>query len=134
MSDLRDKIQSTIQSEPVVAFVKGTHEQPLCGNSMRAMQALRHVGAGFTAVDVLPDPEIRRELQALSNWPTIPQIFVGGELVGGADITAELALSGELEQVLTDKLGEGWRDSAGHERTVPVTDARSSGFRVVPSA
>jgi monothiol glutaredoxin len=132
MSDLRDTIQSTIQSEPVVAFVKGTHDQPLCGNSMRAMQALRHVGAGFTAVDVLPDPAIRQELQAVSNWPTIPQVFVGGELVGGADITVELALSGELEQVLNDKLGEGWRDSAGNERTVALTDTRPNPLRVVP--
>ena len=91
MSDLRARIKETIEQEPVVAFVKGTHEQAYCGNSDRAMQALRSVGAGFTTVDVLPDPSIREELSALSNWPTIPQVFVAGELVGGADIVQELA-------------------------------------------
>ena len=94
MSDLRDRIKDTIEQEPVVAFIKGTHEQAYCGNSDRAMQALRGVGAGFTTVDVLPDPRIREELSALSNWPTIPQVFVAGELVGGADIVQELALTG----------------------------------------
>jgi monothiol glutaredoxin len=121
MSDLRNRIQDIIDREPVVAFVKGTHEQAFCGNSARAMDALRSVGASFTAVDVLPDPRIRQELSALSQWPTIPQVFVGGELVGGADIVQELAASGELVQTLDTKLGDGWR-SSGEERTVPVTD------------
>ena len=91
MSDLSDRIQETIDAEPVVAFIKGTHEQCMCGNSERALQALRSVGTSFTAVDVLPDPAIRQELSALSSWPTIPQVFVGGELIGGADIVQELA-------------------------------------------
>jgi monothiol glutaredoxin len=121
MSDLRERIRETIESEPVVAFVKGTHEQVFCGNSERALGALRLVGASFTAVDVLPDPAIRQELSALSNWPTIPQVFVGGELIGGADIVQELAATGELEAKLTENLGDGWR-RPGEERTVEVTE------------
>jgi monothiol glutaredoxin len=130
MSDLSDRIQQTIETEPVVAFIKGTHEQCMCGNSERALQALRSVGASFAAVDVLPDPTIRQELTALSSWPTIPQVFVGGELVGGADIVQELAMSGELEQKLNEKLGGSWRDG-GEERTVAVTD-RENPLRLVP--
>ena len=129
MSDLRDRIRDTIETEPVVAFIKGTHEQAYCGNSERAMQALRAVGAGFTTVDVLVDPQIRQELTALSSWPTIPQVFVKGELVGGADIVQELAASGELEATLNERLGESWR-RPGEERTVAVTDG--PGLRVVP--
>jgi monothiol glutaredoxin len=128
MSELRDQIKETIEREPVVAFVKGTHEQAYCGNSERAMQALRSVRAPFVAVDVLPDPAIRQELSALSSWPTIPQVFVRGELIGGADIVQELAASGELEATLDEKLEEGWRE--GEERTVALTD-RPNPFRVV---
>jgi monothiol glutaredoxin len=130
MSELREQIRETIEREPVVAFVKGTHEQAYCGNSERAMQALRAVGASFAAVDVLPDPAIRRELSALSNWPTIPQVFVGGELIGGADIVQELAASGELEAKLDEKLGDGWRNGGG-ERTVAVSE-RENPLRIVP--
>ena len=129
MSELRDRIQETIDREPVVAFVKGTHEQAFCGNSERAMQALRSVGAPFTAIDVLPDPAIRQELSALSSWPTIPQVFVRGELIGGADIVQELAASGELEATLETKLGDGWRE--GEERTIALTDGSPNPFRIV---
>ena len=129
MSELGERIKGTIEGEPVVAFIKGTHEQVMCGNSLRALEALRSVGASFAAVDVLPDPRIRQELSELSHWPTIPQVFVGGELVGGADIVQELAASGELEATLTEKLGESWR-RPGEERTVAVTDG--PGLRVVP--
>jgi monothiol glutaredoxin len=129
MSDLRDRIKDTIEQEPVVAFIKGTHEQVYCGNSDRALQALRGVGAGFTAVDVLPDPRIREELSAVSNWPTIPQVFVAGELVGGADIVQELAATGELEATLDERLGEAWR-RPGDERTVSVTEG--PGLRLLP--
>jgi monothiol glutaredoxin len=128
MSELRDRIQQTIETEPVVAFIKGTHEQCMCGNSERALQSLRAVGASFTAVDVLPDPAIRQELSALSSWPTIPQVFVGGELVGGADIVQELAMNGELEAKLNEKLGDSWRNG-GEERTVAVTE-RENPFRL----
>jgi monothiol glutaredoxin len=130
MSELREQIRETIEREPVVAFVKGTHEQAYCGNSERAMQALRAVGASFAAVDVLPDPAIRQELSALSNWPTIPQVFVGGELVGGADIVQELAANGELEAKLDEKLGGDWRNG-GEERTVALSD-RENPLRIVP--
>jgi monothiol glutaredoxin len=131
MSELSDRIKGTIEQESVVAFIKGTHEQAYCGNSDRALQALRSVGAGFTAVDVLPDPRIREELSALSEWPTIPQVFVAGELVGGADIVQELAESGQLEATLDERLGESWR-RPGDERTVSVTEG--PGLRVVPGA
>lgn len=129
MSDLRDRIKQTIEREPVVAFVKGTHEHAFCGNSARAMEALRSVGARFAAVDVLPDPAIRAELSALSGWPTIPQVFVRGELIGGADIMQEMAATGELAAALDERLDEGWRE-AGEERTVALTD-RSNPFRLV---
>ncbi|MGH2995722.1 MAG: glutaredoxin family protein [Gaiellaceae bacterium] len=131
MSDLQERIRQMIEGEPVVAFVKGTHEQLFCGNSMRALEALRSVGAGFTAVDVLPDPRIREELSALSSWPTIPQVFVGGELVGGADIVQEMAATGELEATLNEKLGEGWH-KPGAERTVAVSEP--SGLQLRPES
>jgi monothiol glutaredoxin len=129
MSDLSERIRETIEREPVVAFIKGTHEQVYCGNSDRALQALRGVGTSFAAVDVLPDPSIRQELSALSNWPTIPQVFIRGELIGGADIVQELAATGELEAKLDEKLGNGWR-GAGEERTIALTD-RANPFRLV---
>jgi monothiol glutaredoxin len=111
-SELKDRIQEVIENEPVALFMKGTPELVMCGNSQRAIDALRSAGAPFTAVDVLPDPHIRQELSALSGWPTIPQVFIKGELVGGADIAEELAASGELEQKLTEKLGENYRGAA----------------------
>ena len=92
------------------------------------MHALRSVGASFAAVDVLPHPAIRQELSALSNWPTIPQVFIRGELVGGADIVQELAATGELESALDEKLGPGWR-SGGEERTIALTE-RENPFRL----
>ena len=113
MSDeLRDRIKDVIDREPVALFMKGTPDMVMCGNSQRALDALRNAGAPITAVDVLPDPEIRQELQAISGWPTIPQVFVKGELIGGADITEELAASGQLERKLADALGEDYRGSA----------------------
>jgi monothiol glutaredoxin len=102
---LRDEIQQVIDDEPVAIFMKGTPERPACGNSLRALQALWGAGAPITAVDVLPDPRIRQELSALTDWPTIPQVFVRGELIGGADITEELYASGDLARRLDDALG-----------------------------
>jgi monothiol glutaredoxin len=99
--------------------MKGTPQFVMCGNSHRALEALRSAGAPVTAVDILPDPQIRQELSALSGWPTIPQIFVRGELVGGADIVEELAQSGELEPMLQEKLGADYRGDA-EERVVAV--------------
>ena len=103
---LRDQIQHVIDDEPVAIFMKGTPERPACGNSLRAIQALWNAGAPITAVDILPDPAIRSELSAISDWPTIPQVFVKGELIGGADITEELNASGELRQKIDEALGE----------------------------
>ena len=110
--DLRGRIQGVIETEPVALFMKGTPQFVMCGNSDRALRALREAGAPVTAVNILPDPAIRQELQQLSGWPTIPQVFVKGELVGGADITQELAESGELEKILTEKLGGDYRAAA----------------------
>jgi len=112
MSELSDRIKDVIAQEPVTLFMKGTPQMVMCGNSDRALRALREAGAPVTAVDVLPDPAIRQELSALSGWPTIPQVFVGGELIGGADIAQELAESGELTQILETKLGAAYRDDA----------------------
>src|ERR1044072_2496579 len=109
MSDLRDRIQNVIDNEPVTLFMKGTPQFVMCGNSDRALRALREAGAPVTGVDILADPAIRQELSAISGWPTIPQIFVKGELIGGADITEELAASGELSRLLEEKLGSGYR-------------------------
>jgi monothiol glutaredoxin len=116
---IRDQVTQIIEGADVALFMKGTPELPLCGNSDRALTALRKLGAPVVAVDILPDPRIRQELSAVSGWPTIPQIFVKGELVGGADITEELAASGELEQLLRDKLGEGYAEER-EEQTVAV--------------
>ncbi len=129
MNELQDRIRETIEQAPVVVFMKGTPEMVMCGNSARALDALRAVGTGFTTVDVLPDPRIRQELSALSQWPTIPQVFVGGELVGGADITEELAQTGQLEAKLDETLGDDWRETAGREQVVEVVDG-SSPFRL----
>jgi monothiol glutaredoxin len=118
-TELRERIKNVIETEPVALFMKGSPQFVMCGNSERALQALRGSGAPVTAVDVLPDPEIRQELSALSGWPTVPQIFIGGELVGGADIVEELAASGELEQKLSQSLGDGYRNAAA-ERVVSV--------------
>jgi monothiol glutaredoxin len=104
---LRDAIQQAIDENEVILFMKGTPEQPMCGFSARTAAALQSLDTPFAAVDVLPDPRIRQELSALSNWPTIPQLFVKGELVGGADIVAELYESGELPEVLGVQAPEG---------------------------
>jgi monothiol glutaredoxin len=109
MTELREQIQSVIENEPVALFMKGTPQFVMCGNSDRALRALRSAGAPVTAIDILPDPAIRQELSALSGWPTIPQVFVRGELIGGADIVEELAASGELERKLETALGPEYR-------------------------
>jgi monothiol glutaredoxin len=102
MSDnpLRDAIDEAIRDNEVILFMKGTPEQPMCGFSARTAAALQAVGKPFAAVDVLPDPRIRQELSGLSDWPTIPQLFVKGELVGGCDIVTEMFETGELHETL----------------------------------
>ena len=128
-TEIHDQIERVIADEPVVLFMKGTPSFIACGNSGRALGALRAVGAPITTVDVLPDPRIRQELSAISGWPTIPQVFIRGELVGGADIVEELHETGELEQRLDQRLGDGWRGSAA-EQVVDVVEGESP-FRVV---
>ena len=97
---VREAIQEAIADHPVILFMKGTPEQPRCGFSARTVAVLESVGTPFAAVDILPDPRIRQELSAISNWPTIPQLFHKGELIGGADIVAEMYETGELAEQL----------------------------------
>ena len=114
-----EKIKEVIEGSDVALFMKGTPEAIMCGNSARALSALRRLGAPVTAVDILPDPEIRRDLSELSGWPTIPQVFVKGELVGGADIVEELERSGDLDRTLTERLGENYSEERS-EKTVSL--------------
>jgi len=114
-----DKIKEIVDENEVALFMKGTPEAIMCGNSERALGALRRVGAPITAVDVLVDMEIREDLSALYGWPTIPQVFVKGELIGGADIVEEMERSGELEETLTEKLGENYWERRG-DRTLTL--------------
>jgi len=97
---IREAIEQAIGENRVLLFMKGTPEAPACGFSARTVAALQALEVPFAAVDVLPDPRIRAELSAISKWPTIPQLFVAGELVGGCDIVLEMFESGELEQAL----------------------------------
>ena len=97
---ISEEIQKAISGNEVILFMKGTPEAPRCGFSARTVAVLEALGKPFAAVDILPDPRIRQQLSALSNWPTIPQLFVKGELVDGADIVAEMYESGELAEVL----------------------------------
>ncbi len=97
---IRDAIAEAIGEHKVILFMKGTPEAPACGFSARTVAILQSLDAPFAAVDILPDPRIRQELSAISNWPTIPQLFVDGELLGGCDIVTEMYESGELAQAL----------------------------------
>ena len=97
---IRDAIQTAIDDHDVILFMKGTPDAPACGFSARTVAALQALGAPFAAVDILPDQRIREELSAISAWPTIPQLFVKGELVGGCDIVTEMYETGELAQTL----------------------------------
>ena len=97
---IRDAIAEAIADNPTILFMKGTPEQPACGFSARTVAALQSLDVPFAAVDILPDPRIRQELSAISEWPTIPQLFVNGELVGGCDVITEMYESGELAQTL----------------------------------
>jgi len=99
-NQVREAIADAISQNEVILFMKGIPSAPACGFSMRTVQALQALDARFAAVDVLPDPRIRQELSAISQWPTIPQLFVRGELVGGADIVTEMFESGELAELL----------------------------------
>jgi monothiol glutaredoxin len=100
--DTAERIQQTISGNPVVIFMKGSPDFPQCGFSARASQALLACGARLAHVDVLAEPDVRATLPRVSNWPTFPQVFIGGELVGGADITLELYQSGELKRLVEE--------------------------------
>jgi len=122
MNQLHDRIRDVIEHEDVAVFMKGRPDFVMCGNSARALDALRAAGASFTAVDVLPDPRIRQELSSVSGWPTIPQVFIRGELVGGADIVEELQASGELQAKLESAIGSDYRGER-EERVTSVLAA-----------
>lgn len=97
-----ERIKSIVEAAPIVLFMKGTPQFPMCGFSSRTVQALKAVGANFTSVNVLEEPDIRANLPRFSNWPTFPQLFINGELIGGCDITIELQEKGELAQMVQE--------------------------------
>jgi monothiol glutaredoxin len=103
MADATTRIDKIVRSHDVVLFMKGTALFPQCGFSSRAVSILDHLGVGFETVDVLQDPEIRQGIKAYSDWPTIPQLYVKGEFVGGSDIMMEMFEAGELQQLLDEK-------------------------------
>ena len=105
-NEIKDFIDQSIQENEVMLFMKGTPEQPACGFSMRTSGALNALGVRYAALDILPDPRIREELSSISGWPTIPQLFVKGELVGGCDIVMEMYENGELAEKLGVEMPE----------------------------
>ena len=122
-NEIRDFLQQAIDENRVMLFMKGTPEAPACGFSARTAAALGALGTPYAALDILPDPRIRQELSAISNWPTIPQLFVGRELVGGCDIVAEMYESGELAELLGVSESDGGRPA-------PAADAPAPGLQV----
>ena len=100
VSDAQTRIAEVVKNNDIVLFMKGTALFPQCGFSSRAIAILDHLGASYETVDVLQDPEIRAEIKEFSDWPTIPQLYVKGEFVGGSDIMMEMFESGELQQLL----------------------------------
>ncbi len=105
MSDANERISQIVNEHDVVLFMKGTPLFPQCGFSSRAVAILEHCGVDFDSVDVLQDAEVRQGIKAFSDWPTIPQLYVKGEFVGGSDIMMEMYEAGELQQLLTEKVG-----------------------------
>ncbi|MEZ5454612.1 MAG: Grx4 family monothiol glutaredoxin [Lysobacteraceae bacterium] len=97
-----ERIKQIVESHPIVLFMKGTPQFPMCGFSSRTVEALKAVGAAFHSVNVLADPELRANLPRYSNWPTFPQLFIQGELIGGCDITLELHQAGELARITAE--------------------------------
>jgi monothiol glutaredoxin len=121
---IRDAIQNAIDENPVILFMKGTPDAPACGFSARTVAILKAIDRPFAAVDILPDPRLRQELSALSNWPTIPQLFIDGELVGGCDIVTEMYESGEL-QAAVGLEGEP-AEALGHEHAPVAAPAQAA--------
>jgi monothiol glutaredoxin len=102
MTDINERIRETLASHPILLFMKGSPDFPQCGFSAQATAALRACGADFATFNIFEDPEIREGLKAYSNWPTYPQLYVNGELIGGCDIVVEMYHSGELKKVLDE--------------------------------
>jgi monothiol glutaredoxin len=127
-SQIRAAIERAIDENEVILFMKGTPEAPACGFSARTVAALQALQAPFAAVDVLPDPRIRQELSALSQWPTIPQLFVKGELIGGCDIVLEMYESGELAETLGAPA-----DTAAQAPPAAAAETVSPGFTQIES-
>ena len=125
-TQIHEAIESAISENPVILFMKGTPDQPMCGFSARTVAILQSVGKPFAAVNILPDPRIRQELSEISNWPTIPQLFIDGEFVGGCDIVTEMYESGELQTALgvedatNGDSGQDAPEAAAHE-PAPLT-------------
>lgn len=103
--DVMERIKQQVEGNKIVLYMKGTPDFPQCGFSAKAVQCLRAVDAEFAHVNIFEDPEVRARLKEYSNWPTFPQLFIGGELVGGCDITVEMYESGELKQLVDQALG-----------------------------
>ena len=122
--EIRDFLQNAIGENRVMLFMKGTPDQPRCGFSMRTAAALNALGVQYAAMDILPDPRIREELSGLSGWPTIPQLFIDGELVGGCDIVTEMFETGELAQVL----GVEQPEQVEAPQTAPAVGPRPMGI------
>ncbi|HWF34651.1 MAG TPA: Grx4 family monothiol glutaredoxin [Solirubrobacteraceae bacterium] len=118
---IREAIKGAITENSVLLFMKGTPDAPGCGFSARVSAILESLDQPFAAVDVLPDPRIRQELSALSNWPTIPQLFIDGELVGGCDIVTEMYQSGELQQALGVEASPGETAQAPEAESAPLS-------------
>jgi len=102
MTDINQWIDNEVKTNDVVLFMKGTPDMPMCGFSGRSVQILQHVGVPFKGINVLEDPEIRNGIKEFANWPTIPQLYVKGEFVGGSDIMMEMYEAGELQQLMAD--------------------------------
>ncbi len=119
-TEIRDFIENAIKENKVMLFMKGTPEQPACGFSMRTSGALNALGVQYAALDILPDPRIREELSGLSGWPTIPQLFIDGELVGGCDIVTEMYETGELAEKLGVEMPDDEDEPAPAEQARPT--------------
>jgi len=125
-AEIRDFIDSSIKENEVMLFMKGTPEAPACGFSMRTSGALNALGVRYAALDILPDPRIREELSGLSGWPTIPQLFVKGELVGGCDIVVEMYENGELAELLGVDMPEEEDDAPAEDEPVELPQQQSN--------
>lgn len=104
--DIMDRIKQQVEKHPIVIFMKGTPQLPQCGFSGKAVQALQGCGEEFSYVNILTDPELHQNLPRFSNWPTFPQVYINGELIGGSDITLELYQNGELQKMVKEAMGK----------------------------